>query len=86
MIAEFKDLVKKSPIPFDEALWQKDLPFIKAQIRKEIDTDLFGAAVAYANLAKVDPQMQHARTLFREAQKLLELEKTNKPSTTRVRR
>jgi len=86
MVAEFKELVKKSPIPFDEAMWQKDLPFIKAELRKEIDTDLFGAAVAYANLAKVDPQMQYARTLFPEAQKLLELERTNKPSTARVRR
>jgi carboxyl-terminal processing protease len=86
MLAEFKELVKRSPIPFDEAMWQKDLPFIKAQIRKEIDTDLFGTAVAYQNLAKSDPQMQYALTLFPEAQKLLELDRTSKPSTTRVRR
>ena len=86
MVTEFKELVKKSPIPFDEALWQKDLPFIKAQLRKEIDTDLFGAAAAYANLAKTDPQVQFAMTLFPEAQKLLELQRTTKPSTARARR
>jgi hypothetical protein len=86
MLAEFKELVRKSPIPFDEASWQKDLAFIKAELRKEIDTDLFGSAVAYQNLAKVDPQMRHALTLFPEADKLLELDRTTKPSTTRARR
>jgi carboxyl-terminal processing protease len=83
MVTEFKDFVKESPIPFDEANWQKDLAFIRAQIRKEIDTDLFGAAVAYQNLAKVDPQLQHGLTLFPEAQALLELERS---STARARR
>jgi carboxyl-terminal processing protease len=80
LVAEFKELVKTSPIPFDEANWQKDLVFIKAQLRKEIDTDLFGAAVAYQNLAKADPQLQYALTLFPQAQQLLEL---GKPSTAR---
>jgi carboxyl-terminal processing protease len=80
LVEEFKDLVKKSPIPFDEANWQKDLIFIKAQLKKEIDTDLFGAAVAYQNLAKADPQLQYALTLFPQAQQLLELDK---PSTAR---
>jgi hypothetical protein len=86
MLAEFKAIVQKSPVPFDEASWQKDLPFIKAELRKEIDTDLFGAAVAYQNLAKADPQIQYALTLFPEAQKLLELEKTSRSSTARAGR
>jgi carboxyl-terminal processing protease len=75
MIAEFKELVRKAPVPFDEANWQKDLAFIKAEIRKEIDMDLFGAAVAYQNLAKSDPQMLYAQTLFPQAQQLLELDR-----------
>jgi carboxyl-terminal processing protease len=86
MLDEFKAIVQKSPVPFDEASWQKDLPFIRAELRKEIDTDLFGAAVAYQNLARADPQVQYALTLFPEAQKLLELEKTSRPSTARARR
>src|SRR5688572_27689434 len=73
MIAEFKQLVQKSPVPFDEAAWQKDLDFIKAMIRFEIDRDLFGVGAAYQNLAKSDPQMQFALGKFPDAQKLLEL-------------
>jgi carboxyl-terminal processing protease len=72
MLAEFKALVQKSPIVFDEASWQKDLDFIRAMIHREIDMDLFGVAAAYANLAKHDPQLQYALGLFPEAQQLLE--------------
>jgi carboxyl-terminal processing protease len=72
MLGEFKALVQKSPIVFDEASWQKDLDFIKAMIHREIDMDLFGVAVAHANLAKRDPQLQYALGLFPEAQQLLE--------------
>jgi len=72
MLAEFKAVVQKSPIPFDEASWQKDLDFIKAMIHREIDMDLFGVAVAYQNLAKRDPQLQFALGLFPEAQQLLD--------------
>jgi carboxyl-terminal processing protease len=72
MLAEFKAIVQKSPIVFDEASWQKDLDFIKTMIRREIDMDLFGVAVAYQNLAKRDPQLQYAMSLFPEAQQLLE--------------
>ena len=72
MLGEFKELVQKSPIVFDEAAWQKDLDFIKAMMHREIDMDLFGVAVAYANLAKTDPQLQYALGLFPEARQLLE--------------
>jgi carboxyl-terminal processing protease len=72
MLAEFKAVVQRSPVLFDEASWQKDLDFIKAMIRREIDMDLFGVAVAYQNLAKRDPQLQYAISLFPEAQQLLE--------------
>ncbi len=72
MLAEFKALVQKSPIVFDEASWQKDLDFIKAMIHREIDMDLFGVSAAYANLAKRDPQLLYGMGLFPEAQQLLE--------------
>jgi carboxyl-terminal processing protease len=72
MLAEFKALVQKSPVIFDEASWQKDLSFIKAMIHREIDMDLFGVAAAYTNLARHDPQLQYALGLFPEAQQLLQ--------------
>ena len=79
MVAEFKELAKKEPIKWDEDAWQKDLAFIKAMMRKEIDVDLFGVAAAYQNLAKSDPQVQFALMQFGEAQQLLEL---SRQSTT----
>ena len=73
MLAEFKQHVMKTGLKVDEAAWQQDLPFIKAMVRLEIDSDLFGVAVASENLAKVDPQLQFAVGLFSEAEQLLQL-------------
>jgi carboxyl-terminal processing protease len=73
MVAAFKELAMKEPVKWDEAAWQKDLDFIKAMIRHEIDLDLFGQTTAFLNLSKHDPQLQFALTRFGEAQKLLDL-------------
>ncbi len=75
MVAEFKEHVIKSRVKMDEAAWTKDLPFIRAMIRYEVDLDLFGVAAARKNLAKSDPQMQFALGLFPEAEQLLSLSK-----------
>jgi carboxyl-terminal processing protease len=75
MLAEFKQMVTELRIPLDEAMWQKDIDFIKAMIHKEIDVDLFGEAAAFRGLATRDPQLQFAVGLFPEAQSLLELRK-----------
>jgi carboxyl-terminal processing protease len=80
MLAEFKAIVQKSPVPFDEASWQKDLPFIKAMIHREIDVDLFGVAAAYQNIARYDPQLQFALTLFPDAQQLLDSSRRSRTS------
>jgi carboxyl-terminal processing protease len=72
-VAEFKDMVRKTPLKFDEKAWQQDLPFITAQVQKEIDTDLFGVSVAYEHLAKRDPQLGFALVQFPEAERLLTL-------------
>jgi hypothetical protein len=42
-------------------------------IRFEIDVDLFGIEVARRNLARQDPQLQYALTLFPEAEALMRL-------------
>jgi hypothetical protein len=86
MVAEFKafaqkELAQRAPIAWDEAAWQKDIEFIKAMIRREIDVDLFGVAVAYKNLARRDPQLQFALTQFPEAQTLLETSQRQRQST-----
>jgi carboxyl-terminal processing protease len=75
MVSEFKQMVLDLRIPIDEAMWQKDLDFIKAMIHKEIDVDLFGEAEAFKGLARRDPQLQFAIGLFPEAQTLLDLRK-----------
>jgi carboxyl-terminal processing protease len=85
MVAEFRGLVDKSKIKIDEGDWQKDLPFVKAMIRFEIDLDLFGVEVARKDLTKSDPQLQFALGLFPEAQRLLDLSKAQ-PTATRVSR
>ena len=85
MVAEFKELAQMAPLKWDETAWKTDLEFVKAMIGKEIDVDLFGVAVAYKNLAKRDPQLRYAMTLFPEAQQLLELSR-KRPQSTRVAR
>ena len=75
MVAEFRGVVEKSKIKIDEADWQKDLSFIKAMIRYEIDLDLFGVETARKDLVKSDPQLQFAVTLFPDAQRLLDMSK-----------
>ena len=84
MVAEFRDLVDKSKVKIDDADWQKDLAFIKAMIRYEIDLDLFGVEAARKDLVKSDPQLQFALTLFPDAQRLLDMTKIS--GTQRVSR
>jgi len=84
MVAELRDLVEKSKLKIDDADWQKDLSFIKAMIRFEIDLDLFGVEAARKDLVKSDPQLQFALGLFPDAQRLLEQSK--QPTSTRVAR
>jgi carboxyl-terminal processing protease len=72
-VAEFRDMVRKTALKFDDKAWQTDLPFITAEVQKEIDSDLFGVAVAYEHLAKRDPQLGFAVDQFPEAERLLTL-------------
>jgi carboxyl-terminal processing protease len=73
LVAEFRQHVEKSRLRIDEAAWKQDLQFIRAMIRFEIDVDLFGVEVARRNLARQDPQLQYALTLFPEAEALMRL-------------
>jgi hypothetical protein len=57
----------------DEEAWTKDLDFIRAMIRYEIDLAVFDIATARQRLIAADPQARYAVGRFGEAQKLVEL-------------
>jgi carboxyl-terminal processing protease len=75
MVADFREQVKSDKLKLDEEAFAKDLEFIKAMMRFEIDNAVFGIADARRHLIAVDPQAQAALTMFGEAQKLTELSK-----------
>jgi hypothetical protein len=77
LVAEFKQFLVDSKVVIDEAAWKKDQNFIRAILRFEIDTDLFGVSPAWQNFVKQDPQLQFAVGLFPEAQSLLEVSRQN---------
>jgi carboxyl-terminal processing protease len=86
MVAEFRTLVEQAKVKIDPADWQKDLPFIKAMIRYELDLDLFGIETARKDLVAADPQLQFALGLFQEAQSLLNMSRQRPAAATRVAR
>ena len=74
MVAEFKSfLIDEQKLKIDDAVFAKDLEFIKALLHFEIDVALFGIAEAQKNLITKDPQAQFALTQFGEAVKLTEM-------------
>src|SRR5580765_977712 len=78
MMADFREQLKTDKIKIDEDAFAKDLDFIKAMIRFDIDNAVFGVADARRHLIGVDPQAQSGLTMFAEAQKLTELSKGSK--------
>ena len=73
MLADFRQQLTNDRIKIDEEGFAKDLDFIKAMIRFEIDNALFGVAEARRHLVGADPQAQLALQQFGEAQKLVDL-------------
>ncbi len=80
MLADFKKYVESKRVKLDEAAWTQDAVFIRAMVRFEIDSAVFGMGVARRRLLEVDPQAQHALGLFPKAEQLLTL---SKAKTTR---
>ncbi len=76
MLRDFKAYVEAKRVKMDEAAWTQDTPFIRAMVRFEIDSAVFGMGVARRRLLEVDPQAQHALGLFPKAEQLLTLAKT----------
>ena len=75
MVADYKDFLKSEHVKIDDDAFAKELDFIKAMIRFEIDNAVFGIGDARRHLIAVDPQAQVALQNFGEAQKLTELVK-----------
>jgi hypothetical protein len=75
MVDDFKAFLQREKIKVDEAAFAKDVEFIKAMIRFEIDVALFGVAEGQKNLIAKDPQAQFALAQFADAVKLTELSK-----------
>ena len=73
MMADFKKFVASRNVKIDEEAWAKDLEFIRAMIRFNIDEVVFDVATARQHLVTVDPQARFAISKFPEAEKLLEL-------------
>jgi carboxyl-terminal processing protease len=75
VVDDFKDQLKADHVRIDEEGFKKDIDFIRAMIRFEIDNALFGIADARRHLIQVDPQAQAALATFGEAVKLSEMSK-----------
>ena len=75
MVADYKEFLKGEKVKIDDDAFAKELDFIKAMIRFEIDNAVFGIADARRHLISVDPQAQAALQNFGEAQKLTEMSK-----------
>ena len=78
MVADYKEFLKADHVRIEEDEFAKQLDFIKAMIRFEIDNAVFGIADARRHLISVDPQAQAALQAFGEAQKLTELSRGNR--------
>jgi hypothetical protein len=78
MVADFREQLKTDRVRTDEDAFTKDIDFIRAMIRFEIDNAVFGIADARRHLIAVDPQAQAALTMFGEAQKLTELSRNGR--------
>ena len=73
MLKDFQAHLTAEQIKIDPEAFAKDLVFIKAMIRYDIDLALFGVASARRHLVEQDPQAQFALQQFAEAERLTEL-------------
>ena len=76
MVSDFRKMLDTQKVKIDEAAFTKDLPFIRAMMRYDIDLALFGISEARRNLIMQDPQAQFALNQFGEAARITALAKT----------
>ena len=83
MLADFRQQLVNDGVKVDEAGFVQDREFIRAMLRFEIDNALFGVSDAWRHLIAVDPQAQVALSQFGEAQKLLDVTRSNAKASLR---
>ena len=76
MVSDFRKMLETQKLKIDEAAFTKDLPFIRAMMRYDIDLALFGISEARRNLIMQDPQAQFALNQFGEAARITALTRT----------
>ena len=76
MVQDFRAMLASQKITIDEEAFAKDLNFIRAMIRYDIDLALFGVEEARRNLIRQDPQANFAISQFDEAVRLTQLAAT----------
>ena len=72
VLADFEKFLAKQKIPVTNSDVQKDVDFIKQQIRERLVLDIYGTDVAYRIKVENDPLVEDAVTHLPEAQLLLE--------------
>jgi carboxyl-terminal processing protease len=83
LVQEFKGFLRQEKMTIDEAAFAKDIEFIRAMIRYDIDIALFGVEEARGHLVAKDPQAQYALTFFPEAERLTQLARNRVPAQER---
>jgi carboxyl-terminal processing protease len=84
MVEDFRKFVADEVrIKIDQESWTKDLPFIRAMIRYDIDLNVFSIEDARRHLTVDDPQAQFAMSQFSEAAELTRLSQTRRTSASR---
>jgi carboxyl-terminal processing protease len=75
ILADFKEFLLKDKITFTDKDFQENLPQIKAQIRQEVFSAIWGSEEGYKIAAEQDPQIQKALELLPKAEALLKSRK-----------
>jgi carboxyl-terminal processing protease len=70
LVQDFRAFLAREGVRIDEQAFAKDLPFIKAMIRFQLDSALFGVDEARRHLLAQDPQAQVALGAFGDAERL----------------
>jgi hypothetical protein len=84
MVDDFKKfLTEETRIKIEPDAWAKDLAFIKAMIRYDIDLAVFSIEDARRHLVGDDPQAQFALSQFDEAAGLTRLSQTRRTTASR---
>jgi carboxyl-terminal processing protease len=83
VIADFKSMLVADRVKVDEEAFAKDLEFIRAMIRYDVDLALFGVEEARRRLIADDPQAEIALGQFPEATRLSENARRTRASASR---